>query len=141
MLSELIRKHLASRSFVIETVDDHQARSVDDVIWVKKFADAGGDAIIGADSAMTTRPHEVVAINETGLRLVVLDQKWVRAKKHVQIAHLFFWWPRIEIALNGSAKGKCFRVPWGWSEADDAIKPFALDLQRAYKQLKRDKGR
>lgn len=142
VLSELLRKHLVSRDFSLETVDDHQARSVDDVIWVKRFADAGGNVIIGADGAMTTRPHEVVAINETGLRLVLLDPKWARSKKHLQIAHLFFWWPRIEITLRDSkTKEKCFRVPWGWSEAEDAIKPFSLDTQRAYKQLKREAKR
>lgn len=139
MLSELLRKHLVSRSFILDTVDDHQARSIDDVIWVKKFADADGFAVLGADGAMTTRPHEVVAINETGLKLVLLDQRWARAKKHMQIAHLFFWWPRIEAVLQSDVKQKCFRVPWSWSDAEDAIKPFSLDLQRAYKQLKKNK--
>ena len=139
-LSELLRKHLVSRQFSLETVDDHQARSVDDVIWVKRFADAGGKVILSADAAMTTRPHEVIAINEAGLRLVLLDQKWVRSPKHIQIAHLFFWWPRIESTLL-TTKHKLVKIPWGWSEADDAIKPLSLDIQRAYKQLKREKTR
>ena len=137
-LSQLIREQLLSHGFTLETVDDHQARGVQDQIWVRTFADAGGDAIVGADFNMTKRPHEVVAISETGLRLVILDEKWARQKKHIQIAYLFYWWPEIERTLKGSAKAKCFKVPWGWpSDTTDQIKTLQLDVQKAYKKLKK----
>jgi PIN like domain len=138
VLTELIRKELLSAGFIFDTVDDHQARGVEDQIWVRRFADAGGDAIISADFAMTKRPHEIVAINETGLRLIILDEKWPRQNKNVQISYLFYWWPEIERILQSAGKGKCFKVPWGWPQnISDQIKPVPIDLQRAYKKVKK----
>lgn len=122
---------------MLETVDDHRARGVEDEIWVRRFANAGGEAIVSGDAAMTKRPHEIVAINETGLRLVVLDERWPRQKKHIQISYLFYWWPHIEAALALAGVGKCLKVPWGWGDPTGAIKPLPIDLQKAYKQIKR----
>lgn len=138
-LSALIKEQLLSKANILDTIDDHQARGIDDQIWVRRFADAGGEAVIGGDSAMTKRPHEIVAINETGLRLVVLDEKWSRAPKNVQISYLFYWWPHIEAVLSTAPKGKCFKVPWGWGETANAIKSISIDLQTAYKRLKKER--
>ena len=136
-LSALICEQLLSKGMVLDTVDDHRARGVDDQIWVRRFAEAGGHAIIGGDAAMTKKPHEIVAINETGLRLIVLDERWPRQKKNVQISYLFYWWPHIEEALSSAKKGACLKVPWGWGETKGAIKPIQIDLQHAYGQVKR----
>lgn len=136
-LSDLIRQHLVSKGNSLETVDDHQARGVDDEIWVRRFAKAGGEAIIGADRRMVTRPHELVAIVEEGLRLAVLDQRWAREARNVQVAHLFLWWPCIESAVSTARKGTCLRVPWSWSADASEIKPIKVDLQDAYRKLKK----
>ena len=137
LLSALIRDALLGRHNTLETVDDHQAKGVDDDIWVRKFGKAGGEAIVGADAKMLTRPHEVVAIVESGLRLVVLPPQWVNAKIHVQISFLFYWWPHIEAALAASKPGQCFKVLWSWGETTNAIKPYTVDAQAAYKKVKK----
>ena len=144
LLSELIRSVLLSRGNTLDTIDDHQARGVGDDIWVRKFAAAGGEAVVGADAKMLTRPHEVVAIAETGVRLVVLPGQWVNQKKHVQVSYLFYWWPHIEDVLRTAKPGECFKVPWGWGDPKEAIKVFKIDVQDAYKKAKkadrRDRG-
>ncbi len=56
LLSALIKESLLGKAHTLETVDDHQARGVDDDIWVRKFANVGGEAIIGSDGKMLTRP-------------------------------------------------------------------------------------
>ena len=108
---------------------------------MRKFSEAGGYAIVSGDVAITKKHHEVIAINETGLRLVVLDEKWARAKKHVQISYLFYWWPHIEAVLRTARPGQCFKVPWGWpAEAGaNSIKPLTADVQGAYRKAKRGK--
>jgi hypothetical protein len=136
-LSALIREQLLSKGHTLETVYDYEADGVDDDIWVRKFAKAGGDAIIGGDYKMTTRPHEMIAIAETGLRVAVLDQRWSREKKNVQIAYLFYWWPHIEAVLATAGRAKCFKVPWGWGETKNTIKPLRVDVQGAYKKAAR----
>lgn len=139
-LTQLLREQLLATSNTLHTVDDYQAKGVDDPIWVRKFADSGGEAIVGGDVAMTKRATEVVAIAETGLRLIVLDQRWPRAPKHVQISYLFYWWPEIEKVLASAKSGQCFKVPWGWPEkTDGAIKPITVDVQSAYKKLRKTK--
>lgn len=139
-MSELIREQLLTSTNTLHTVDDYQALGVDDSIWVRKFADDGGEAIIGADMKMTQRAAEVVAIAETGLRLIILDQKWAQSPKHLQISYLFYWWPEIEKALASASPGKCFKVPKGWPDVTNgAIKPIAVDFQGAYKKLKKDR--
>ena len=136
-LSAMIREQLLSKGNTLETVDDYAAAGVDDQIWVRKFAAAGGEAIVGGDFAMTTKPHEIVAVAETGLRLIILDQKWSRQPKNVQISYLFYWWPHIEAILSEAPPGQCFKVPWGWGDPRGAIKPIPVDLQGAQKKLKR----
>lgn len=135
-LSGLIREQLLSPIHILETVDDHQAVGIDDQIWVRKFAAAGGEAIVSGDFAMTKRAHEIVAIAETGLRLIVLDQAWARQKKHVQVAYLFFWWPLIEEALVASKPRQCLKVPAGWDHKNP-IAPIKIDLQDAYAKVKK----
>jgi hypothetical protein len=136
-LTGLIREQLLSKGHSLATVDDYQSRGVDDQIWVRKFANAGGEAIIGGDFAMTKRAHEIVAIAEAGLRLVVLDQRWPREPRHIQISYLFYWWPHIENALAVMPKGACWKVPWGWGEPKNALRALPIDVQAAYAKLRK----
>lgn len=136
LLTQLIRDSLLGKAHTLDLVDDHQARGVDDQIWVRKFADAGGEAIVGADAKMLTRPHEVVAIFEAGLRLVVLPGQWAQQPKNIQIAFLFLWWPRIEKAFETAKARQCFKVPWSWKETD-TVSEFKLDFQEAQKKAKK----
>lgn len=136
-LSRLIRDTILSREHQLDTVDDYAARGVEDQVWVRRYASAGGEAIIGGDSAMTRKPHEIVAIVETGLRLVILDEKWPRERLHVQASYLFYWWPHIEAVLNTMRPGSAVKVPWGWGNTKDAIKAVQLDAQAAYKRVRK----
>jgi hypothetical protein len=136
LLTGLIRAELLSPRNTLHTVDDFQARSVEDEIWVRRFALAGGEVIVGADGRMLSRPHEVAAISDTGLRLVVLPSNWVRQRKHVQIAFLFYWWPRIERWAEAAKPGQCCKVPWSWTEQAEVI-PRSVDLQTARKKIKK----
>ena len=136
-LTRLIRDTILSKKHQLDTVDDYAARGVDDQVWVRRYADAGGEAIIGADNAMTRKPHEIVAIVETGLRLVILDERWPRERLHLQASYLFYWWPHIEAVLETMRPGTVSKVPWGWGRADDAIKPVRLDAQNAYRKLRK----
>lgn len=140
-LTGLIKEVLLSSDMTIDTVDEYSARGVEDQIWVRQFAAAGGEAIVGGDFALTQRPHEIVAIRETGLRLIVLDQKWPRQKRNIQISYLFYWWPHIEEVLRKSRPGECYAVPWGWGTPEGAIKPIKVDIDKAYKQMRKNSNR
>jgi hypothetical protein len=136
---KIIQESCLSNQHTLFTVDDFRARGVDDQIWVRTFSGRGGNAIIGADAAMTRRPHEVVAICEAGVRLILLPPQWANAKRHLQASHLLYWWPHIEVSLEDAASERCLRVPWGWPETAGAaaLKPVRLDLQDAYRKIER----
>lgn len=139
LLTQLIRDSLLGKKHALHTVDDHQAKGVEDEIWVRKFAKAGGEAIVGADAKMLTRPHEVVAIAEAGLRMIVLPSQWPQQKKNVQVAFLFLWWPAIERTLESCKPRECFKVPWTWA-LDGELAQQKVDFQDAYKKAKKGKG-
>lgn len=136
-ITRIIRDHLLSGKHQLDTVDDHRARGIDDQIWVRSYAQAGGEVIIGGDGAMLRKPHEVVAISETKLRLVVFDEKWPRQKFHLQLSYVSYWWPYIEAALETSKPGQALKVPWSWNAERDVIKPVQVDLQAAYRKVRK----
>lgn len=136
VLSDLIREALLRKGDRLDTVDDIKARGKPDEIWVRTFAAEGGGAILGGDAAMTTKPHEIIAIMETGLRLVIMPAQWSRARRHVQIAFLFFWWPVIEEHLARSKPRDCVQLPWGF-DPREGLKRIPLDEHRARQRAKK----
>lgn len=129
-LVAIIRDNLLDESHSLESAAERNAKGKDDDIWIAAFAREGGEAVVSGDVKITRRPHEILAIQHAGLKLVVLDGKWSQAEKHEKIAYLCYWWPHIEAALDAMKGFTPVKVPWGWSpNTSDAIKPLALDLQ------------
>lgn len=136
-LTQLVRETLLSKKHTLHPVDDFQARGVEDEIWVRKFAKDGGEAIVGADAMMLTRAHEVVAIADAGVRLVILPHQWARAGRHLQIAFLFLWWPSIERTIETCKPRQCFKVPWTWTPTPGELTEHKLDFQTARKKAQK----
>lgn len=141
-LVAIIRDNLLDASHNLESAADRNARGQDDEIWVAAFGREGGDAVVSGDVKITRRPHEILAIAQAKLKLVVLDGRWSQAKNHEKIAYLCYWWPHIEAALSGMRGFKPVKVPWGWPQnTHGAIKPLALDLQAMEKKRKKQLNR
>ena len=47
---------------------------------MKQFANEGGKAILTADTDFFRKPNQIVAIDQTGLKVVHLPSKWVQVK-------------------------------------------------------------
>jgi len=134
---KVIQDSCLDKSHQLHHVDDFQAKSVADDIWVKKFAKAGGEVVLGADGMMLRRPTEVVAICDTAMRLIVLPHQWANAPRHLQVSHVLYWWPHIEAVLAASRPRQCFKVPWGWGETKGAVQAIKVDFEGARKKLKK----
>jgi PIN like domain len=111
------------------------SRGVEDRIWVRVFAEQGGDAIVSADAAMAKRQAELIAIGESGLQLVILPRQYQQGGIRMQTAYLLFWWSTILDLIEQRRKG-CFlklppvalpRVP-AWER---------IDVQAARQRLKK----
>ena len=104
-----------SKGWELTHVRDHNQPRTADETWVPRFAQEGGKGLLSADRKMLARPHQILAIQASGLIGVFLDAKWAEAPRHAQAAHILWWWPRIEIAFAESAASQCWRVPFDFS--------------------------
>lgn len=137
-LVAIIRDNLLSDGHELLSASDRNTLGQPDELWIKTFAREGGEAVISGDVKITRRPHEIIAIQQAGLKLVTLDGRWSRAAKHEKVAHLCYWWPHIETALSDLTGFQPIKVPWGWPQiTEGAIKPLPLNLQAMHKRLKK----
>jgi hypothetical protein len=83
-----------SKSPKFECVGSGSAES--DAPWITEFASSGGDAIIGLDKRILSRPHEVKALQEAGLNACFFDFGKAAARLHFVSAGIVHWWPRLE---------------------------------------------
>lgn len=116
-------------------------RSSQDVHWITKFASEGGHAIISGDTDFLKRPHQVLAVNRTGMRVIHMPAKWSSARCDLQAAFVLLWWRRIERTISTMKQRECYRPPWNATEDGDLAK-IKVDYQDADKwerrQAKRD---
>ncbi len=121
---------------VIEAGD----RGSTDEHWITRFSRERGDAVLSGDSDFFKRPHLVLAVNKTGLRIVHLPSKWSNARCDLQAAHILLWWKRIEIKIASMSPRECYRPPWNIKEDGDLSK-VQVDYQDAEKWQKRQAKR
>jgi hypothetical protein len=92
-------------------VSEVGAKGVSDRIWVRIFAEQGGDAIISADAAMSRRQAELIAIGETGIKLVILPAQYQQGGIRTQTAYMLFWWSKIIELVQEAEKGCFLKLP------------------------------
>ena len=86
------------------------------------FAAEGGNAILTGDANILKRPHQLAAVQSTGLICIVLSKQWTQAKRHEQAANIIYWWPKIQSAIEVSEAGDCWPIPFIFDRSDLAKK-------------------
>jgi predicted nuclease of predicted toxin-antitoxin system len=109
------------------TADDH---------WITRFANDGGHAILTADSDFFSLPVQVVAVLNTGVKVIHLPHKWANASCHLQAAHILLWWKRIEKKVTEMKARECYRPPWNINESGD-LKQVKIDYAEAQKKQRK----
>jgi hypothetical protein len=100
-----------------------------DAPWLERFAKDGGDVVISGDTRMYEKPHEVVAIQRTGLVLVLFENRWNGWDFFRKSALLLWHWLAVIEATRKATdnhRGKAasaFRVPAAWPE-EVVLKPL-----------------
>jgi hypothetical protein len=102
---------LAPQNELTHVREYNTARTADET-WVPRFALEGGHAIISADRHILARPHQQAAIVASGLSCVILPHQWAQSRRHEQAAHILWWWPRIEHALETMTHPQFLKVPF-----------------------------
>ena len=124
------------RNLEISSIYSASQRGSSDFHWATQFSKEGGDAIITADTDFFKRHHLVVAIQDTGLKVIHLRSQWANSRFTLQAAFLLLWWDRIYDTLSTCDKRELYQVPWQFGlEANLVRKP--LDFQNARKKVKK----
>lgn len=96
-----------------------------DVPWIKRYSNAGGQIIISGDTDMMREPHERLALIEEGMIVVFFTGRWGNWKFFRQCALLLCWWPKIVKAVKTAEKGTFWRIPPHFSE-DGEIEQISM---------------
>lgn len=112
-----------------------------DVPWITKFAGEGGKVILSGDTDFINRPHQVMAVLDTGLIVVHMHNKYCNARGRLQAAHMLWWWDKIEATLQAAQPRQCWRVPWGFPESGGELSRLSVDYEKARKKIEREEQR
>lgn len=137
-----IREIALSPGWEISSVHDTEVADAgqDDVHWITRFANDGGDAILSADRDFLKLEPQVNAVFDTGLRVIHLPPKWGQAKGPLQAAHLLQWWSRIERAIESMQPRECYRPDWNIRETGE-LRKVTIDFAKAQKRRKKARRR
>lgn len=116
----------------------HAARTTDET-WIPRFASEGGRALLSGDASMLKRPHELKAILESRVVVVVMATPWQNARRHEQAATLIWHWPAIDAALLTSVEGDCWRVPFSCAKGS-TVEKVAVNYAKAVTALGKKKS-
>ena len=93
--------------------DDPDYSAKDDAPWIRRFAADGGRAIVSSDRRMLTKPHEKLALVQSGLVVIFFSGAWYDWKFCAKSALILHWWPTIMEAVSSAEPG-FYRVPIAW---------------------------
>jgi hypothetical protein len=131
---------LSDSAWEISSVVEANQRGQADEHWITVFAKSGGSAILSADRDFFSKPPQIQAVFDTGIRVIHLPSKWGHQPGDLQAAFVLLWWSRIEQTLKTMNGRECYRPPWNLSTAGE-LKRINIDFQKAQKRIKRKKRR
>jgi hypothetical protein len=109
-----------------------------DPYWITMFAEEGGDAILTADNDFVKLEPQVNAVFDAGIKVILLPGQWGNAKGHLQAAHIFQWWARIEATISTMKERECYRPAWNIHETGE-MKKVPIDFAKAHKKRRKAK--
>jgi PIN like domain len=135
-----VREMSLSPGWEISSVFESGDRGAADEHWITRFARNGGRAIISADVDFFKSPPQVLAVFNTGIRVIHLPPKWANAGCHLQAAHVLLWWRRIEARISAMNDRECYRPPWNINESGELMR-VQVDYAEAHKKYKKSARR
>jgi hypothetical protein len=93
---------------------DKDYKRKDDGPWLKRYKADGGKVIISGDVSMPDKPHELLAIQESGLVAFFFPAQWNNWKFARKAALLLVWLDRIIAQAKLAKAGTLYRIPNDW---------------------------
>ena len=89
------------------------AATADDEVWADAFKRFGGQVVLSGDKNIAKRPHQMIAFQDNDFICFFCDRLWNNQDLTFKVAHLVYWWPRIQEKLADSVPRDCWWVPMG----------------------------
>ncbi|ESX47251.1 DUF5615 family PIN-like protein [Mesorhizobium sp. RSR380A] len=133
---DAVRRIILTPAFAFDHVYDAGQKGMSDEHWITKFAKAGGNAILTADTDFIHKHPQVLAVFNTGMKVIHMPKKWGMAGGYLQASHILAWWPRIEAKLGEMKQRECFQPEWNVSGETGLFKKVDIDFAKAHKKAK-----
>ena len=95
--------------FVYET-EFAEARDEDE-FWATAFRRFGGEVVLSGDKFIAKKPHQIIAFKQNNLICFFCESRWGNADVTFKVAHMIYWWPRIQNHLEACSPRDCWWVP------------------------------
>jgi len=92
-------------------VSDRDYVPKNDVPWMTRFVQDGGQVIISGNTTMPEVAHELLAIQSLGLVAIFFERKWNGWDFYRKSALLLAAWPSICDQLRTAKPGSIYRIP------------------------------
>jgi hypothetical protein len=96
------------------SIPERFGRGIHDVDWMGRLREEGGWGFITTDRRLRTRPHERLALRQSGLVGFVLAKGWNQERYWPKAAGIIRWWPVMAETLATASPPALFEVPHRW---------------------------
>lgn len=104
------------------SIPERLGRGIADPDWIAALHAEGNWAVLTTDRKLRTRPHERMALEQSGLVVFVLAPGWNQEEYWPKAAGGIRWLPMMMEAMTAWRPPVLLSVPHRWTPA--AIKPF-----------------
>lgn len=110
-LARLLRTGFADQGFEFIYEKEFAPGNASDEFWAVAFKRFGGAVVISGDKNIAKRPHQILAFKENDLIGFFCESRWAGMDGAYKVAHLIYWWPRIQAQIEKSKPRDCWWVP------------------------------
>lgn len=109
--------------FIFES--DFAPAPATDEFWAAAFRRFGGQIVLSGDKNIAKRPHQILAFQENDLICFFCDRRWASTDGAYKLAHLIYWWPRVQAQIDRSKPRDCWWIPMA-IQADHAFRKVEI---------------
>lgn len=120
--------------FVYET--EFASARADDEFWATAFRRFGGEVVLSGDKNIAKKPHQIIAFKDNGLICFFVDRRWGNTDGAFKVAHMIYWWPKIQMRLKSSKPRDCWWVPMGIRPDEFRKVELPADVEAAAKRAR-----
>ena len=125
-----------SKGVELSSVLNSGYKGSSDVHWITEFMKDSGQAILTADKDFIELVPQVMAVRDTGAKVIHLPKQWAMAEGRLQAAHILVWWRRIETQIREMQPRECYRPPWNIRQ-DGKLKKIVIDFAKVSRKKKK----